>query len=43
MLSKAADIWVMNADGSRLTNLTDSPGVGDVVPDWGPSVGRGRS
>lgn len=38
-LSHPADIWVMSADGTQLTNLTNSPGDRDVLPDWGPRVG----
>jgi len=37
-----SDIYVMNADGSNRTNLTNTPGVGDGVqelnPDWGVSA-----
>jgi len=32
----ATDIWVMNADGSRQTNVTNNgPDVGDIHPNWG--------
>ncbi len=34
----AGDIWGMNADGSGLTDLTNSPGRGDRHPDWGPNL-----
>ncbi len=30
------DIYVINADGSGLTNLTKSPGVMDLLPAWLP-------
>jgi len=30
------DIWVANADGSGLRNLTNSPGVSDGEPSWSP-------
>jgi hypothetical protein len=30
------DIYVVNADGSGLTNVTKSPGVVDVLPTWLP-------
>ena len=33
---RTGDIWVMNTDGTGLTNITDSPGRGDRHPDWGP-------
>jgi Tol biopolymer transport system component len=29
------DIWVMNADGTGRTDLTNSPTVDDFAPDWG--------
>jgi Tol biopolymer transport system component len=30
------DVYVMSStDGSGLTNLTNSPGIDDEVPDWG--------
>lgn len=31
------DIWVMNANGSGQTNLTDSPGIYDADPTWSPN------
>jgi Tol biopolymer transport system component len=33
------DIWVMNADGTGQTNLTDAPGA-DVNPAWSPDGTR---
>jgi hypothetical protein len=30
------DIFVMNADGSGRTNLTNFPGESDFTPDWQP-------
>ena len=38
-LKEGWDIFVMNADGSGLTRLTDSPG-GDKLPDWSPDGQR---
>jgi Tol biopolymer transport system component len=35
-LSHPADIWAMSADGTGRTNLTNTPGDRDVLPDWGP-------
>lgn len=32
---QALDIWIMNADGSNLRNLTNS-GYGDASPSWSP-------
>jgi TolB protein len=32
------EIYVMNANGSGQTNLTNNPAV-----DWGPAVGTGRA
>jgi TolB protein len=32
------DIYTMNADGTRLTNLTNSPTVTDLAPAWGPGL-----
>jgi Tol biopolymer transport system component len=29
------DIYVMNADGSGVTNVTNTPDVDDAYPDWG--------
>jgi Tol biopolymer transport system component len=29
------DIYVMNADGSDLTNVTNTPNLREYVPDWG--------
>lgn len=31
-----ADIWVMDADGSNETNLTNTPGVHETDPAWSP-------
>src|SRR5215207_3748306 len=31
------DIWVMDADGSNLTNLTNSPNLSEYQPSWSPS------
>jgi Tol biopolymer transport system component len=30
------DIWVMNKDGTGLTNLTNTPDFFEVQADWGP-------
>lgn len=30
------DIWVMNADGSGLVNLTHAPQQGNLAPSWSP-------
>ena len=30
------DIWVANADGSGATQVTDTPGIDDLVESWGP-------
>ena len=30
------DIWVMNADGTNQTRLTNTPGVDEQHPDWSP-------
>ena len=32
-----SDIWVMNADGSNKTNLTNTPDVSESQPTWAPS------
>ncbi len=32
-----ADIYVMNADGTGLVNLTQTPGVGEWHPSWKPT------
>lgn len=32
-----ADIWVMNADGTGKTNLTNSPTTNDFFADWSPN------
>lgn len=32
-----SDVVVVNADGSGITNITDSPGVYDWSPSWSPS------
>jgi probable HAF family extracellular repeat protein len=29
------DIWVMDADGANAIQLTNTPGIADVYPDWG--------
>jgi len=34
------DIYVMNADGSGLTNLTNSPDARDLSPTWSPDGSR---
>lgn len=34
----AGDIWVMNADGSNLADMTNSPGRLDLHPDWGTNL-----
>ena len=31
------DIWVMDADGSNLTNLTNTPNLSEYQPSWAPS------
>jgi dipeptidyl aminopeptidase/acylaminoacyl peptidase len=31
------DIWVMDADGTNQTNLTNTPDVGESQPTWEPS------
>ncbi len=33
--SQCKQLWVMNADGSDQTELTDNPGGGDSSPSWG--------
>jgi Tol biopolymer transport system component len=30
-----ADVWVMNADGSGLRNITGTPNMWESAPDWG--------
>jgi TolB protein len=30
-----SDLWVMNADGSNQHNITNTPNVIEVTPDWG--------
>jgi hypothetical protein len=30
------DIYIMNADGSEQTNLTDHPAADDQYPSWSP-------
>ncbi|MEZ5079973.1 MAG: hypothetical protein R2878_04785 [Thermoleophilia bacterium] len=42
-----SDVWVMNADGTNQTNLTNSPSTDDSWPDWSPDgaslvFGRGN-
>jgi len=32
---KNADVWVVNADGSGLRNITGTPNVWESAPDWG--------
>jgi Tol biopolymer transport system component len=32
-----SDIWVMNADGTNETNLTNTPDVSESQPTWAPS------
>jgi Tol biopolymer transport system component len=34
------DVYVINADGSGLANLTDSEGINDSAPIWSPDGGR---
>jgi Tol biopolymer transport system component len=34
----AGDIWMMNADGTNLTDITNSPERGDRHPDWGSNL-----
>jgi Tol biopolymer transport system component len=34
------EIFVMNADGSGITKLTDQPGAGSVLPTWSPDGRR---
>jgi tol-pal system beta propeller repeat protein TolB len=34
--SRDYDIWVMNADGTKQKNLTDSPELDEYEPDWSP-------
>jgi TolB protein len=34
------DIYVMNADGSDLTNLTNTPDARDIEPAWAPDSTR---
>ena len=29
------DLWVMNADGSNPHDITNTPNVTEVRPDWG--------
>jgi TolB protein len=31
-----ADLWVVNADGTNLVDLTPDAGA-QLVPDWGPA------
>ena len=33
----SSDIWVMDADGSNLTNITYTPNVREYQPSWSPS------
>ena len=28
------DIWIINPDGTGLTNITNTPGIGEGSPDW---------
>lgn len=35
-----ADIYVMNADGTGLANLTNTPATDETEPDWGTGVDR---
>jgi TolB protein len=32
-----ADLWVMEADGTNLVDITPDPGA-QLVPDWGPTT-----
>jgi len=34
------DIWIMNADGSRATQLTENSGIDDGSPTWSPDGKR---
>ena len=34
------DILTMKADGTRERNITNSPGVDEIDPDWSPDGGR---
>jgi Tol biopolymer transport system component len=34
----AGDIWLMNADGTGFSDVTNSPGQGDRHPDWGTNL-----
>ncbi len=36
----AYDIWVVNADGTGLTNLTNTPDIGEFDPTWSPDGTR---
>jgi Tol biopolymer transport system component len=31
-----ADVWIMNSDGTALTNLTNQPEIFDAWPSWSP-------
>jgi hypothetical protein len=31
------DIWVVNADGTGLTNLTNTPDIMELDPTWSPT------
>src|ERR671914_150310 len=33
---KLGDIWVMNADGTNQTNLTNTPDINEGQPAWSP-------
>ncbi|TMC59597.1 MAG: hypothetical protein E6J17_10995 [Chloroflexi bacterium] len=35
--SAPADIWVMNANGTHRTNITNTPNFNERAPDWGPA------
>jgi Tol biopolymer transport system component len=35
-----SDVYSVRADGSGLTQLTDTPDVSEMAPDWSPDAGR---
>ncbi len=37
---QTCDIWVMNADGSEQTNLTNTPEINETAPAWSPDGTR---
>jgi Tol biopolymer transport system component len=36
MPDNTTDIWVMEADGSNQVDITDTPGISELVPVWSP-------